>query len=98
MVGTLGIELDRSRVDSVRVFPSGARLEFDGGRLRVDTLRLETSAALLTAVGGIGLHAAASDTLRYTVIVDSLGGLRPYLRPRRPSSAVEAAANGRSGR
>jgi translocation and assembly module TamB len=78
--GTLAIELDRSTIGDVRVFPSAARLAFDGGRLRVDTMRIETTAATLTASGMLSLGPARPDSLRYSILVDSLGGLRPWLR------------------
>jgi translocation and assembly module TamB len=81
MRGTLAATLERSRIDSVRVFPSGALFRFGGGRLAVDSLRLETTAALLTARGGLGIARPVDDSLRLTIIADSLGGMRPYLAP-----------------
>jgi translocation and assembly module TamB len=80
--GSLLFALDRSRVDSVRVFPSVAAFTFGGGRVRVDSLRVETSAANLSAAGGLGLAPTTSDSLGYTLMVDTLGGLRPWLHPR----------------
>jgi translocation and assembly module TamB len=78
--GTLAVDLDRSTVGDVRVFPSVARLAFAGGRLRVDTVRVETTAATLTASGMLSLGPVRPDSLRYSIVVDSLGGLRPWLR------------------
>jgi translocation and assembly module TamB len=77
--GVLAVDLERSTVGGVRIFPSTALLAFGGGRLRVDTLRVETTAATLTASGTLSLGPARPDSLRYTVVVDSLGGLRPWL-------------------
>ena len=81
MHGTLASTLERSRIDSVRVFPSGAALRFADGYLAVDSLRLETTAALVTARGGLGIAPGAEDSLQISVVADSLGGLRPYLAP-----------------
>ncbi|MBX6332546.1 MAG: translocation/assembly module TamB domain-containing protein, partial [Gemmatimonadaceae bacterium] len=78
--GTATIALDRSRIDSLAVDPSAATLAFGGGRVRVDSLRLETSGGRIAAHGALGLSPRVSDTLHYVVTVDSLGGLRPYLR------------------
>ncbi|HEX6630417.1 MAG TPA: translocation/assembly module TamB domain-containing protein, partial [Gemmatimonadaceae bacterium] len=79
MAGTLALDVDRSLVDSVRVHPSVARLTFGGGRVTVDTLRLESTALALSAAGGLGLVASQPDSLSYELTVDSLGGLRRYL-------------------
>jgi len=93
--GSVLLALDRSRVDSVRVFPSVAAFTFGGGRVHVDSLRVETSAANLSAAGGLGLGPSSSDSLEYTLMVDTLGGLRPYLHPRRSprGAAVLALAD-----
>ena len=80
IVGPVRIELARSLWDSVRIFPSVAQLGFMRGLVRVDTLMLESAAATVMARGGIGLAPGQSDTLHYAVVVDSLGGLRRYLR------------------
>ncbi|MGQ0714604.1 MAG: translocation/assembly module TamB domain-containing protein [Gemmatimonadaceae bacterium] len=79
LAGTLAVALDRSTVSGVTFFPSDARLAFDQGVLRVDTLRLETTAATLTAAGAFSLGAVRSDSLHYTILIDSLGGLRSWL-------------------
>ncbi|MEJ7809914.1 MAG: translocation/assembly module TamB domain-containing protein [Gemmatimonadaceae bacterium] len=89
MVGTIGADVARSTVDSLRIFPSTARFAFGGGRMRVDSLRIETTPALLTARGAIGLTAASPDTLRYAVRVDSLGGLRRFLLPDGPRGGAK---------
>jgi translocation and assembly module TamB len=81
LAGSAIFDLDSARVDSLDVGRSTAALSFGGGRMSVDTLRVTTSAADIEASGGLGLAAGVVDTLRYTVTVDSLGGLRPYLLP-----------------
>lgn len=81
LAGRAVLALARSSIDSVAVFPSQVALAFGGGRMVVDSLRLETSAGRLTARGALGLVPGVSDTLRYAVAVDSLGGLRPYVGP-----------------
>lgn len=68
-----------SVVDGVRIFAGRARLAADAGRLHVDTLSLETTAATLFASGGIGLAPGVRDSLRVAVFVDSLGGLRRWV-------------------
>ncbi|MFL5560716.1 MAG: translocation/assembly module TamB domain-containing protein [Gemmatimonadaceae bacterium] len=68
-----------SVVDGVRIFSGRARLAADAGRLHVDSLSLETTAATVFASGGIGLDPAVRDSLRVAVFVDSLGGLRRWV-------------------
>ncbi|MGI9078986.1 MAG: hypothetical protein ACR2G6_16910, partial [Gemmatimonadaceae bacterium] len=92
MVGTLAIALDRSTVDSVRIFPSAAHLTFGGGRMQVDSLRIESSAAMVIASGGLGMDPAVRDSLHYLIRIDSLGGLRAYMRPRIGSRGAEVLA------
>lgn len=79
LAGTVAVETDRSLVDGVRFYPSVLRLGFADGRVQVDSLQLESSAATLSATGGLGLSASRADTLVFRVRVDSLGGLRRYL-------------------
>ncbi|HJR64499.1 MAG TPA: translocation/assembly module TamB domain-containing protein [Gemmatimonadaceae bacterium] len=78
--GTVVVDLDRSSVDTLVILPSIGRFTFGNERLAVDSLVLVTDAATLTATGAFGLGPSGSDTLRYSLVVDSLGGLRPYLR------------------
>ena len=77
--GSAALQLERSEVDGIRVFPSRLRARFADGRIFVDTLRVESVAANLTASGALGLTSRASDSLQYQVTVDSLGGLRRYI-------------------
>jgi translocation and assembly module TamB len=79
LAGTLSFDLARSTVDHLRLYGGAGRLGFESGRLRVDSLDVESTAFMLSARGGLGLAPQASDTLRLAVTVDSLGGLRRYL-------------------
>ena len=90
--GVAAIALDGSRVDSLAVGPSWAALAFGDGRVRVDSLRLASSAAHFEAVGALGLARDVNDTLHYKVLVDSLGGLRPYLKPGSGSRDIDRFA------
>jgi translocation and assembly module TamB len=79
LTGSATLALEPATLDSIHVFPSEARLRFAEGRVLVDSLRLHTRAATLVASGGIGLPQGRPDTLRFTLTVDSLGGLRPII-------------------
>ncbi|HYW31966.1 MAG TPA: translocation/assembly module TamB domain-containing protein [Gemmatimonas sp.] len=68
-----------SRVADVRLFGGTVAVTFDSGALRVDTASIESSAFRLNARGGVGLTAARRDSLRFTAVADSLGGLRPWM-------------------
>lgn len=94
LAGMLGVTLDTSGFDRLLVGESRARMFFGNGRMRLDTLSLVTSAASLNASGALGLASGVSDSVRYVVHMDSLGGLRGYLRQRRrpdPGGALPAA-------
>ncbi len=80
--GSLRATVDQfSRVADARLFGGTAVVSFDAGHVRVDTLTIESSAVRLTAQGGLGLTKARRDSLAIGMIVDSLGGLRPWLSP-----------------
>ncbi len=79
LVGSASVALERSEFDRVHVFASRALVRFGESRVHVDSLRIETSAATLTADGALGLQAGVTDSLQFDVTVDSLGGLRPFL-------------------
>ena len=78
LAGVVSATIDRSVVDSMRVYQAIARFGFSGGRARVDTLRLETVAGVLSAHGALGLTNRVGDELTFRAQVDSLGGLRRY--------------------
>ncbi|HET7372123.1 MAG TPA: translocation/assembly module TamB domain-containing protein [Gemmatimonadaceae bacterium] len=90
--GSANLDLERTTIDSVRVYPSYARLRFADGRLLVDSLRLHTAVATLFATGGIGLPKGKADSLQLRVVMDSLGGVRPLL-PRRDTTVIATAAS-----
>ncbi len=82
IVGPLKATVDQfSRIADARVFGGNVAVAFDSGVVRVDTLTLESSAARVVARGGVGLDRTRRDSLRFSMIVDSLGGLRPWLSP-----------------
>ncbi|NUQ19560.1 MAG: translocation/assembly module TamB [Gemmatimonadaceae bacterium] len=68
-----------SMVDGVRLFSGRARMDAANGKLRVDSLALESTAATVFASGGIGLADGTRDSLRFALFVDSLGGLRRWI-------------------
>ena len=92
--GVVSATIDRSFVDSMRVYQAIARLGFNGGRMRVDTVRVETVAGIVSAHGAFGLTSAVTDSLAYRVKIDSLGGLRRYLGtpPTPTTTALDGAA------
>ena len=77
--GSATLDVERSVLDGVRIFAGVGRLRFENGRAVLDTLDLESSALDLSAVGALGLHAAARDSVQVRAVVDSLGGLRRWL-------------------
>jgi translocation and assembly module TamB len=79
LTGAADVSIERTVVDSLRVYPSEAHVRFADGRMLVDSARVHTSAFTVAANGGIGLPHGQPDSLRFSVIVDSLGGLRPYI-------------------
>jgi translocation and assembly module TamB len=81
-VGSAEIALERTVFDSVRVYESQGHVHFAGGKMTIDSLRLHTAAATLTATGAIGLPNGSPDSISFKVQMDSLGGLRRYLAAR----------------
>ncbi|HVZ47806.1 MAG TPA: translocation/assembly module TamB domain-containing protein, partial [Gemmatimonadaceae bacterium] len=79
LAGAAQVDVDRSIVDSVRVFGGAAALRLGDGLLHVDSLSLETVAGTLRARGALGTVASATDTLTFQFVSDSLGGFRRYL-------------------
>ncbi len=77
--GALGLFVDRSTVEGVRVFDGVGRIRFADGRAHVDSLHLETTAVELNGVGALGLHPGRRETLALRARVDSLGGVRRLL-------------------
>jgi translocation and assembly module TamB len=79
LAGTAAATIDRSRVDAARIAGGQAAVTFADGRVRVDTLGLQSDVGLLLVSGGLGLRAGADDTLVVRGFVDSLGALRPWI-------------------
>ena len=77
--GGATLQVERAEIDSTRVFASSLRARFADRRMYIDTLRVESVAGTMTAQGALGLSREISDSLGYAIVVDSLGGLRPYL-------------------
>ena len=86
--GTAALDVARADVDGLRFFPSTARFRFAERRVFVDSLRVETTAATVVARGALGLPHGAADSLRFRVVMDSLGGLRRYIEGRAVESPV----------
>ena len=80
LAGTLGVRLERSVADGVRLSSGAARVRFDRGIALVDTLRIDGEPGVLRARGTIGLtRSTGADSLALAFDADSLGGLRRYL-------------------
>ncbi len=79
LAGSAVAELERSLVDGFRVVAAQVTLRFVGGEMLVDSLDADWALGSLRVVGGLGLVAAVSDTLRLAAALDSLGGLRRFL-------------------
>lgn len=76
LVGGLTVDLQRSLVDSVRLFEGRARMRFAERRLLLDTLHVESVAGTLAAQGGLGLSPERRDSVRLVFSADSLGAFR----------------------
>lgn len=82
LVGALSVDVDRSFVDSVRIYGGGARARFTTGRLTLDSLGLESALGSLVARGSLGVAPAVNDSITFSLRADSLGALRRYyVRP-----------------
>ncbi len=87
--GRLALNLDRSRADSLRIDAGIAQLSFRDGIATVDSLSVLSTALTLTARGGLGLRADRTDSLRFRLTADSLGGLRAWVSAA-PSDAPDS--------
>lgn len=88
LAGTAQVDLDRSVVDSVRVFGGAASLRLGDGLLHVDSLSLSSVAGSLRASGMLGIVPSTTGTLDFRFVSDSLGGLRRYLAHSESDSLV----------
>jgi len=79
--GHASVSVDSSTVHGIAVTSARARLQFGGGRVTVDTMRAESAVGSLdvTSGGGLGLVTGTNDSLAFTLVADSLGGLRRLL-------------------
>jgi translocation and assembly module TamB len=89
-IGTVAV--DRSILEGIRIFAGDARLRFTDGKVFVDTVGLETTALAVAGHGALGLHAGRSDSVQFSVRVDSLGGFRRWLTDA-PTDSVTGQAS-----
>ena len=82
LAGSLTVDLDQSRIEPVDVTGGSGSFTFGGGHMHIDSLAIASSAAHVTAKGSLGLAPNVVDSLAYTVVIDSLGGIRPWVLPR----------------
>ncbi|HEY4216380.1 MAG TPA: translocation/assembly module TamB domain-containing protein [Gemmatimonadaceae bacterium] len=79
LAGAADVAIERTIIDSLRVYPSEAYVRFADGRMLVDSLTARTAAFTVAANGGIGLPKGQPDSLHFAVTIDSLGGFRSYI-------------------
>ncbi|MDB4909770.1 MAG: hypothetical protein JWO39_593 [Gemmatimonadetes bacterium] len=86
--GSLNVDLDQSRIEPVDVSGATGAFTFGDAHMRIDTLSIVSSVAHVSAKGALGLAPNVVDSLRYAVVIDSLGGLRPWILPRTASDTA----------
>jgi translocation and assembly module TamB len=74
--------LDGSRVRDLRIFGGTVRGGMRNGVVQLDSARVATSTGTIIASGGLGVTASAHDSMRVSITVDSLGGLRQIVGDR----------------
>jgi autotransporter translocation and assembly factor TamB len=79
MVARLDADVSTSRIDTVAIDSSRARVRVAGGLLTVDTLAVRAPQTRVDLLGTFGLAAGRSGELSYKVDVDSLAGLARYI-------------------
>ncbi|MEK6612754.1 MAG: translocation/assembly module TamB domain-containing protein [Gemmatimonadota bacterium] len=78
--GGAELHMERSLVDSVRIYGGDASLRFLSGTMLVDSLTLESAAFSVAARGSLSLAPGrAGDSVSFRVVLDSLGGFRRAL-------------------
>ncbi|MBA3672214.1 MAG: translocation/assembly module TamB domain-containing protein, partial [Gemmatimonadaceae bacterium] len=98
LVGPFGIRLERSEVDGLHVAAGVLHGRFDTGLLRLDSARVDGAPGALRASGALGLtRSAGRDSLSVAVDIDSLGGLRRYLKRDAAGGAVVNALDSIGG-
>ncbi len=92
--GAASLRIDRSLVDSVRVFGGDARVRFLAGTMAVDSLRVESAALAAQARGRLALASGrAGDSVSFRVVLDSLGGFRRALTRLTETDTASAGAS-----
>lgn len=92
--GRAELQLERSLIDSVRLYPSRGQFRFADGQARIDTLVLESAAGRIGAAGGLGLTKSRRDSIHFVLNADSLGALRRYLTTAGDTSAASDSLTG----
>jgi translocation and assembly module TamB len=81
LTGSLALRLGKSELDGTQLSSGTSHVRFDNGVVHIDSLRVDGAPGTLRARGTLGLtRSAGSDSLVVAVDVDSLGGLRRYLK------------------
>ena len=92
--GAASVRLDRSLVDSVRIFGGDAQVRFLGGTMAVDSLHVESAAFTAQARGRLALVGGrAGDSVTFRIGLDSLGGFRRALSRVTENRTAERAAD-----
>jgi translocation and assembly module TamB len=92
LVGNVSVRLDRSLVDSVRVFGGDAQLRFLDGTMVVDSAYIESAAFTAHARGRLALAPGrAGDSVVFRIALDSLGGFRRALARVEGASVADKA-------
>jgi translocation and assembly module TamB len=97
LAGTLVLAVEPSQLNGLRIDQSRGQLQFGDGRMRLESLEIQTSLARLSAQGVIGLVTPVTDSLRYRLEIDSLAVLAHLLpRSSQMRARIEAAAEDES--
>jgi hypothetical protein len=89
--GRLLVDLEQSRVDTLRIDRAHARVLFANGQMKLaEPLTLQNAVGSFSATGGIGLPRGTPDTLRFRVDDIDLGALRQYFDAFTPRDSLSA--------
>lgn len=80
LTGTADVRLDSSRYDRINLDSlTRAIVRFDEGRVIIsDTVFISSPIGQLRASGALGLPGGSADSIAVTLVLDTLGGLRPF--------------------
>jgi translocation and assembly module TamB len=83
LTGAADVRLDQSTYSGVTLdSTSRVTLRFNAGKVETaDTAVIQSPMGRITAVGALGLPGGRDDSIAVTLVVDSLGSLRPYFSP-----------------